>query len=565
MAKATQAFEPLFLSGFPVGVILALGTVGVLSERAIAGSPEMAEITHVTDISETHSLTNLPNPLGLEPKTDMAQVTSVSQLSDVKTTDWYFGAVKSLVERYQCIDGYPDGTFRPDRAIKRSEFVAALNACLNAITGRGDSLASGDLATIQRLQQEFAAELATLRGRLDAVEGKVEELEENQFSTTTKLQGEVAFTLADTFGGDGRGGDDDPTQTVLTNRIRLQFVSSFTGKDKLFTRLTGGNIANAFADELGTQEGRFAFDGQGDNTIVIDRLHYVFPVTKKLEATVMASLGGHWFYSETFNPELEAGGGATGAISRLAERNPLYRLNAGGQGIGLRYKPSKTFEASLGYLARGGNNPDLGAGLFNGNFSGFAQLVVKPSKDLRFGVNYSRGLDKQLGSNLFSATGTNLGSLNPSTLADLDGAGGLQATDIEAASTNNFGAGAYWKIGSGLDLRGWFGYTDARLLDVGNADVLTYGAALGFPNLGKKGNFGAIIVGVSPYLIDLSLDDSSDPDFSEDIPLHVEALYKYKVNKNLMLTPGFIWLANPNQDNDNDSIFIGVLRSTFTF
>ncbi len=42
---------------------------------------------------------------------NLSQVTSVSQLSDVQPTDWAFQAVQSLVERYGCIAGYPDGSF----------------------------------------------------------------------------------------------------------------------------------------------------------------------------------------------------------------------------------------------------------------------------------------------------------------------------------------------------------------------------------------------------------------------------------------------------------------------
>jgi hypothetical protein len=45
------------------------------------------------------------------------QVTSVSQLSDVQPTDWAFQALQSLVERYGCIAGYPDGTYRGNRAM----------------------------------------------------------------------------------------------------------------------------------------------------------------------------------------------------------------------------------------------------------------------------------------------------------------------------------------------------------------------------------------------------------------------------------------------------------------
>ena len=42
----------------------------------------------------------------LQPE-EVAQVTSVSQLSDVQPTDWAFQALQSLVERYGCIAGYP--------------------------------------------------------------------------------------------------------------------------------------------------------------------------------------------------------------------------------------------------------------------------------------------------------------------------------------------------------------------------------------------------------------------------------------------------------------------------
>jgi len=56
-----------------------------------------------------------------------------------------------------------------------------------------------DLATLQRLQEEFAAEPRTLRGRVDALEAVTAELEANQFSTTTKLVGEVIAAVTDTL------------------------------------------------------------------------------------------------------------------------------------------------------------------------------------------------------------------------------------------------------------------------------------------------------------------------------------------------------------------------------
>jgi hypothetical protein len=112
---------------------------------------------------------------------EMAQVTSVSQLADVQPTDWAFQALQSLVERYGCIVGYPDGTYRGNRALTRDEFAAGLNACLDRVnefiaTATSELVTREDLATLQRLQQEFSAELATLRDRVDTVEATTAEL-----------------------------------------------------------------------------------------------------------------------------------------------------------------------------------------------------------------------------------------------------------------------------------------------------------------------------------------------------------------------------------------------------
>jgi S-layer homology domain len=61
----------------------------------------------------------------------MNQVTSVSELSDVQPTDWAFRALQSLVERYGVASGYPDRTFRGNRAMTRYEFAAGLSRTLD--------------------------------------------------------------------------------------------------------------------------------------------------------------------------------------------------------------------------------------------------------------------------------------------------------------------------------------------------------------------------------------------------------------------------------------------------
>ena len=127
------------------------------------------------------------------------QVTSVDQLSDVLPTDWAYQALSNLIERYGCVAGYPDGTYKGGQKMTRYEAAALLNACLDRVTEITDEL--------KRLMKEFEKELAILRGRVDGLEAKVGELEATQFSTTTKLRGVATFVIgANSFSGDARSG-----------------------------------------------------------------------------------------------------------------------------------------------------------------------------------------------------------------------------------------------------------------------------------------------------------------------------------------------------------------------
>jgi carbohydrate-selective porin OprB len=52
---------------------------------------------------------------------------------------------------------------------------------------------------------------------------------------------------------------------------------------------------------------------------------------------------------------------------------------------------------------------------------------------------------------------------------------------------------------------------------------------------------------------------------TNDIPLHFEGFYKYQLTDNISITPGVIWVVNPGQNDANDDVVIGTLRTTFTF
>src|SRR5579883_1715341 len=371
------------------------------NDRAVANPSAGVLAVNETDDRPTASqnMENLvPAAPVSEPATGMSQVTSVSQLSDVKPTDWAFQALQSLVERYGCIVGYPDKTFRGNRALSRYEFAAGLNACLDRINeliaaGTADLVKKEDLLAVQKLQEEFAAELATLRGRVDALEARTATLEKQQFSTTTKLSGEVIFTIADTFGDRAtRNGSNgfltgvnarnegttrsNQTNPILADRVRLALDTSFTGQDRLRTRLQARNITPFNGVLTGTNQTRLGFDGNESNSVLIDKLYYRFPLGKNLRVQIDAA------NDELFDTLLTTlspfDSSSLGAVSRFGRFNPILRTNnptlngtlSGAAGVTFAYKFSDVFRLEGGYTgANSSNNPLAKGGLFNGSYT----------------------------------------------------------------------------------------------------------------------------------------------------------------------------------------------------
>ncbi|MFM7454147.1 MAG: iron uptake porin, partial [Cyanobium sp.] len=214
------------------------------------------------------------NMTGVNQYSTEEQVTSVSQFSDVRPTDWAYQALSNLVERYGCVAGYPNGTFKGRQAMTRYEAAALLNACLDRVTEVTDEL--------KRLMAEFEKELALLKGRVDGLEAKVKELEANQFSTTTKLKGIATMTV-------GGAGNTTAGDKVTSNYdVRLIFDTSFTGEDLLRTTLRAGNFGSSVffpaGNPLAGMEVAFE-EGSGANSVGINRLFYQFPVADGFKVT----------------------------------------------------------------------------------------------------------------------------------------------------------------------------------------------------------------------------------------------------------------------------------------
>ncbi|MDJ0621185.1 MAG: iron uptake porin, partial [Calothrix sp. MO_192.B10] len=101
-----------------------------VSVEEVAQKPQLLAQTQK---NESNILQDVKSYSNEGQSNSQSQVTSVSQFSDVQPTDWAFQALQSLVERYGCIAGYPNGTYRGNRALTRYEFAAGLNACLDRV------------------------------------------------------------------------------------------------------------------------------------------------------------------------------------------------------------------------------------------------------------------------------------------------------------------------------------------------------------------------------------------------------------------------------------------------
>lgn len=483
------------------------------------------------------------NPLG--------QVTSVSQLSDVQPTDWAFAALQSLVERYGCISGYPDGTYRGNRAITRYEFAAGLNACLEKISqlidtsrpnSTNDSVTRDDLFVVQRLQNEFATELASLRGRIATLETRTLALEATQVSPITKLNGEAVFALASSLNekdviAPGTTFGDKPT---LSERIQVNFDTSFTGKDLLRVTLATGNVQG---------DTGMAFLNYGeytDNQFAIRDLWYTFPVGDRLRFIVGANDTSFDDFSQAYSANFSLV--SKGALTFFGAYNFVVYPYSADQLFAGNVKLSDTVSLDVGYFTNRANLPTPDDGLFSGDFGVSGQLNLRPSRTWNLGLTYTYTF--QPGKDV--------------TLTDTIGSPIADNPFREATAANRFGVMTNWNITPKINLGGWFGYIDAEaksgLRRGDTADIFTWATTLAIFDVGKEGSMVGLIVGMPPKATRV---EGGPQD--KDTSILVEAHYRYPISDNILITPGFFVIFNPDHDKGNDDIWVGIIRTTFTF
>ena len=455
------------------------------------------------------------------------QVTSISQFSDVQPTDWAYQALSNLVSRYGCVAGYPNGTYGGGRAMTRFEAAALLNACLDRVTETTDEL--------RKLLVEFQQELIVLRGRVDGLEAKVGQLEATQFSTTTKLKGEATFVLGGVPGLETNAGGN-VGNTAFNYDVRLNFDTSFTGRDLLRTRLRSANFSS---DPFGSSSSMFKLD-KADNTtaltgdnVVLDRLYYQFPVSDSVTITAGPKVRNTemaWVPSVYKSEILD--------FFQVAGAPGVYN-KATGAGVGAQYVGKGGFVAGLNYVAEDGENSSTGVFDSDGALNFIAQLGYK-------GSNWGVGAGYRYGSE-----GT-----RPRTYNGLLGANGAL---VDGQESNAIALNAYWQpsesgwvpsisAGYGYNfVNGTTGATDAT-------DSDSWFVGLQWADAFVAGNTAGVAVGQAPSAETAGVSDAT----------MLEFFYKFQVTDNISITPALFYVDN-NQRYQDSSKWGGVIQTKFTF
>ncbi|MGB3513521.1 MAG: iron uptake porin, partial [Microcoleaceae cyanobacterium] len=375
-------------------------------------------------------------------------------------------------------------------------------------------------------------------------------------STTTKLNGEVLFWLSDTWGekAGGRGlaqGESDNSQTTFAYRVRLNFDTSFTGADRLRTRLQANNIPNySDRDITNTLMTRLATDSSPGNDFEVDKIAYRFPVLNgKGEIELAANGYGLDDFMDPITPFSSSG---AGSISRFGRFNPTFYRAPSDAGVKFAYAFNSDLQVTVGYAAPDSEDPQEGKGIFNGAHSGFGRVIFEPNDNLAFSAGYVRAYHPKGDVNLSGSTG------------------GFKARDPfdgRRTTADNVNFEAQWRVNDGFQIGGWAGASFARPEDESDNDddditIITGALTLAFPDLLKEGSLGGIIVGVPPIVTDGGDDDSLKDD---DTSIHIEAFYRFQMNDYIAITPGLFVITNPNHVENNETLWVGTLRTQFRF
>jgi hypothetical protein len=464
--------------------------------------------------------------LNINQVSDYASGSEVQNFSDVYPTDWTFQALTSLAERHGCAVANPSGS------ITRYEAATLLNKCL------------GDVAQVneeeRRLINEFAPELAVIKGRVDGLESRVGEFEAGQFSNTTKLSGKAIFII----GKADHDGDQTPNNTDSTTfeySYQMDMNSSFSGDDRLYVRIKSGNVSDHWKDStqgmyLSAANAGDKYDGTNYSvdSLYVDKLWYQFPIGEQFTAWIGPKIENYYMLASApsiYKPVMKQ--------FALGGNGPVYGSSTQ-PGFGVAWTqptqdPSEArFAVSGAYTAQNGETSTASQGMF-GDDSKSALLTKVEYGSPRWQVSVAAAFKKDGWTDSYFSTAK----------------GKLRDT---ASSETAIGLRAYWKPEEeGAIPSISVGYDTTSITDVSTSgypeEASGWMMGFGWKDVVVDGNTAGLAFGSRVHATQLK---GGSPDGAEDT-FSWEAYYTFQVSDNVSVTPALFGNKEPSTNGVDNS------------
>ncbi|NEN91036.1 MAG: iron uptake porin [Okeania sp. SIO3H1] len=527
-------------------ISLILINLSCLSTRRSLATEEKQELMgEIQKYTEEFSNSKSNDPI--------TQQIPVYQLNDILPSDWAYEALISLRDRYDCLSGYPDNTYRGNRPITRYEFAAAVNTCWQTIESflaenQAELIQQDDLIVIEKLIQDFQVEIANLKARTEGLENRVDALEAQQFSTTTKLNGQTIFAVnAGGFDGDRlidpngiELADENPQATFLYRAV-FDFDTSFRGTDLLKLRVDTGS--NGFIDNataiLEPNFGSildFSKRPPGDDEFGIGRAFYSFQVIENLSLSIGPLIEALDYIDNNSYADLSFRDFST---ENLVYNYVAFPVNGVGGGAILEWNPGgSAFNLRALYIAPDSANPSQ-----NGQgplpVSVFTSLLYSDGRGSRGLFGFHQGMVEF--------------EYNPSSrfsLRLLYSGGKVFARNFDAVGVN-----FEWGFSGKFAVFGRYGYSSYDDTDFGDINPNYWMAGLSGLDVLQEGDRLGVAVG-QPFVVD---------EIGNSTQTNLEVFYNYAVNDNIQISPVLQVVFDPSNQKSNGTIFTGTLRTVFYF
>jgi Carbohydrate-selective porin, OprB family/S-layer homology domain len=463
----------------------------------------------------------------------MQSIPSVATLDDVRPGDWAYEYVKTLNQRYNLLIGDTNGKFRGNEPLTRDEFAAVMFQVLQRVEIFRDEERE-ELNALQRLLDSYRAAMADLRIRLGGtqaaqnirggLEERTDRLEQQVVSPTTKLQTQIVQTLSDGTGARATG----------LSRVRLNLLSSFSGRDQLVTQLEFGNNAGDAISQAQQAQG----NGLGTTSELIDgggltevgtpaagrlrKLYYEFPIGKTLRLAVGSNLPPSDFIDRNrfANPS-----GANFASSFFVN-NPLIVQNSidrfGGAGVAADWVITEQLRLRGVYAAANANTPEPTGGLFADRYQATLETEYQPNKNVALRLQYTNA-------------------------------------KVNGVNINAVGLNAEWAVRRELALFGRVGFGryagfNSQRLEQLDLNPTTWMAGATLRNLLVTGSKAGIAIG-QPFV---------ESGFGTATQTNTEAYFSFLLNDKINLIPSVQIVSNPS-NQEGKTIWQWAFRAVVDF